>query len=79
MSQLDSKATYQKRLFAPVWSRPPAEKGLGATEIFASIRGNRSWPACTQPGMDETEREAIRAEGFDPDDPGVVTAIDFVR
>ncbi len=29
--------------------------------------------------MDETEREAIRAEGPDRDDPAVVTAIDFVR
>jgi hypothetical protein len=29
--------------------------------------------------MDETEREAIRADGLDPDDPEVVTAIDFVR
>jgi hypothetical protein len=29
--------------------------------------------------MEETEREAIRAEGHDPDDPVVVAAIDFVR
>ncbi|WP_156670155.1 hypothetical protein [Mycobacterium sp. E3305] len=29
--------------------------------------------------MDEIEREAIRAEGRDPDDPAVVTAIDFAR
>jgi hypothetical protein len=29
--------------------------------------------------MDETEREVIRAEGLDPDDPAVVTAIDLVR
>jgi hypothetical protein len=29
--------------------------------------------------MDEVEREAIRTEGFDPDDPVVVTAIDLVR
>jgi hypothetical protein len=29
--------------------------------------------------MDETEREAIRAEGLDSDDPAMVTAIDFVR
>jgi hypothetical protein len=32
-----------------------------------------------QPGMDDIERKAIRAEGFDPDDPAVVTAIDLVR
>jgi hypothetical protein len=29
--------------------------------------------------MDDIEREAIRAEGLDPDDPAVVTAIDCVR
>jgi hypothetical protein len=29
--------------------------------------------------MDDVEPEAIRAEGLDPDDPAVVTAIDFVR
>jgi hypothetical protein len=29
--------------------------------------------------MDEIEREALRCEGLDPDDPAVVTAIDFVR
>lgn len=29
--------------------------------------------------MDEIQREAIRAEGLDPDDPIVVTAIDFIR
>jgi hypothetical protein len=29
--------------------------------------------------MDDIEREAIRAEGYDPDDPAVVAAIDLVR
>jgi hypothetical protein len=29
--------------------------------------------------MDDEEREATRAEGLDPDDPAVLTAIDFVR
>jgi hypothetical protein len=34
----------------------------------------------SKPGMDDdVEREAIRAEGLDPDDPTVVTAIDLVR
>jgi hypothetical protein len=28
--------------------------------------------------MDDDEREAIRAEELDPDDPAVRTAIDFV-
>jgi hypothetical protein len=29
--------------------------------------------------MDDDEREAVRGEGFDPDDPAVVAAIDLVR
>ncbi|MGD1172155.1 hypothetical protein [Mycobacterium seoulense] len=29
--------------------------------------------------MDEVKREVIRAEGFDPDDPAVLTATDLVR
>jgi hypothetical protein len=29
--------------------------------------------------MDEIERAAIRDEGYDPDDPAVVAAIDLVR
>ena len=29
--------------------------------------------------MDDDEREAIRAEGLDPDDPAVRAAIDLVR
>lgn len=31
-----------------------------------------------QTSMDEEEREAIRAEGLDPDDPAVLTRLDFV-
>jgi len=29
--------------------------------------------------MDDDEREAIRAEGLDPDDPAVRSALDLVR
>jgi len=29
--------------------------------------------------LDDEEREALRAEGFDPDDPAVKAAIDLVR
>ena len=29
--------------------------------------------------MDDEEAQALRAEGFDPDDPAVVAAIDLVR
>jgi hypothetical protein len=29
--------------------------------------------------MDDDERQALRAEGLDPDDPAVIAAIDLVR
>jgi hypothetical protein len=29
-----------------------------------------------QTGMDDIEREAIRAEGYDPDDPAVLAALE---
>ncbi len=29
--------------------------------------------------FDDIERDALRDEGFDPDDPATVTAIDLVR
>lgn len=32
-----------------------------------------------QPAVDGIEREAFGAEGYDPDDPAVLIAIDFVR
>jgi hypothetical protein len=51
---------------------------LVITQLSLGSRGNRSLSACVQTGMDEIEREAIRAEGHDPDDPGVVIAIDLV-
>jgi hypothetical protein len=33
----------------------------------------------SKPGVDDEEREAVRAEGFGPDDPAVAGAIDLVR
>jgi hypothetical protein len=30
-------------------------------------------------GMDDDERQGLRAEGLDPDDPPVTAAIDLVR
>jgi hypothetical protein len=29
--------------------------------------------------VDDDEREAVRAEGYDPDDPAVAAAIDMAR
>jgi hypothetical protein len=44
----------------------------------------RCWMSATaglyvQDGMDAEHAEAVRAEGLDPDDPDVRTAIDLVR
>jgi hypothetical protein len=41
--------------------------------------GNRDGGPNVEAGMDDDEREALRAEGLDPDDPAVVAAIDLVR
>ena len=32
--------------------------------------------ATSKPGMDDIEREAIRDEAYDPDDPAVLAALD---
>ena len=32
-----------------------------------------------QDGVDDEDPQAVRAEGYDPDDPAVVAAIDIVR
>jgi hypothetical protein len=32
-----------------------------------------------QDGVDDEERQALRDEGLDPDDPAVIAAIDIVR
>jgi hypothetical protein len=32
-----------------------------------------------QHGVDDEDAQALRVEGFDPDDPAVVAAIDLVR
>jgi len=41
--------------------------------------GNRKAGGSVQSGVDDEEREALRAEGLDPDDPAVAGAIDRVR
>jgi hypothetical protein len=32
-----------------------------------------------QHGVDDDERQALRADGLDPDDPAVIAAMDLVR
>jgi hypothetical protein len=53
--------------------------GVPEANPVSAKRWNRAGLCRVQPGVDEIEREAIRAEGLDPDDPVVVTAIDFAR
>ena len=66
-------------------SQPPGPQ-VGPAVTFSSYElillrlipaGTDGHPACVQSGMDDSERDAIRAKGLD--DPAVVTAIDFVR
>lgn len=40
---------------------------------------NRGGGRGVQRGVDGIERDALRAEGLDPDDPAVVAALDMVR
>ena len=48
------------------------------TRLYVRVRVATTTPPAE--GADHLgEREAIRAEGLDPDDPAVVTAIDLVR
>jgi hypothetical protein len=62
------------------WRAPSEVSAIGSPlRSPQPVSWNLSRPACVQSGMDETEREVIRADGFDPDDPAVVTAIDLVR
>lgn len=51
---------------------------ISATQRCLLPRGNRCAAWRVQPGTDDIEREAIRAEGYDPDDPAVIAAIDMV-
>lgn len=40
---------------------------------------NRQEVLCVQHGMDDDTRAAIRAQGRDPDDPALLTALEQVR
>ena len=50
-------------------------KALGTNGIGVVSGRRRN----VQTRVDDEERQALRAEGFDPDDPAVVAAIDMVR
>lgn len=46
---------------------------------LASLRSGEGLTVASNTGMDDDERQALRAEGLDPDDPAVVATIDFAR
>jgi hypothetical protein len=50
-----------------------------ATTYGTETAGNQSGCFGVQVGMDEIERAAIRDEGYDPDNPAVLAALDQVR
>jgi hypothetical protein len=64
-------------------SRSTAVNGMRLLSHYRHLRldpvGTDTDRLASNLDIDETEREAIRAEGLDPDDPAVVTAIDWVR
>jgi hypothetical protein len=60
------------------WSCAPVSTAT-ARIIVNLPRLNRTTGRHVQDGMDDEHAEALRAEGLDPDDPGVRAAIDPVR
>ena len=44
-----------------------------------TLFGTLTAGATSNSGVDYEERQALRAEGLDPDDPAVIAAIDMVR
>jgi hypothetical protein len=51
--------------------------GFGGPENGTGVFGLGS--AARPTGVDDDERQALRAEGLDPDGPAVIAAIDVVR
>jgi hypothetical protein len=63
-------------------NHPPAigtEHQLADLVHASGLPGSRDGWRGVESGMDDEQREAVRAEGFDPDDPAVVPAINMVR
>ena len=50
-----------------------------APATAGTARVNRTTGRHVQDGADDEEAQALRAEGFDPDDPDVRAAVDLVR
>jgi hypothetical protein len=57
-------------------ARMPADAGVNRPE---SRRGTVTAGATSKTVVDDVERQALRADGFDPGDPVAIAAIDLVR
>jgi hypothetical protein len=58
--------------------RDAAADGL-RTQIGVTKAGTVRQARTSNTGVDEDERQALQAEGLDPDYPAVIAAIDLVR
>lgn len=60
-----------------VWRRAVLRRAVQHILNYDAAGWNVAYPA--RPGMDDTERLAIRIEGLDPHEPAVLEALGFVR
>ena len=56
-----------------------AETDWGGGAVRSRSAGTARQSSRVQDGVDDEDPQAVRAEGYDPDDPAVVAAIDLVR
>jgi hypothetical protein len=52
---------------------------MAVRRAWDKCRGTVTTGRTSNTGVDDDERQALRAEGLDPDDPAVIAAIDLVR
>jgi hypothetical protein len=57
------------------WLFWPTDKSRNALVKAGTARARRA----SKHGVDDDERQALRGEGLNPDDPAVIAAIDLVR
>jgi hypothetical protein len=70
-----------RRVAKQVAGRTPSSASKHGAESAAVVTAGRTvttGPA-SNAGVDDDERQALRAEGLNPDDPAVIAAINLVR
>jgi hypothetical protein len=53
--------------------------GVGFATVGRIAGGTARTGRASKHGVDDDERQALQAEGLDPNDPAVIAAIDLVR